>query len=290
MFQGETLPSDSFVDFDDVLNIGGGHGSAPTNKNPGFKDRALQCITDLVECCGTESGTVRAQHGNWYFPGGTRVGEFGSGTRFMVNRGPSEVINGQQVNGSVRLFRRYSNIPERGRFHCELPNAADPSVNQTIYVNICEFEIDYSYCIPIIITQCNGLSTVNFGFHFNVSHVIISPSTGFNATTAGEGDYSLNCSATLFELDHIISRSDVPSPNFQWFLNGCASLPSGVTTTSTVVSSMNETSETYTSTLQISSLSQCNIGMYTCQLGPARLMNSVMVTMDGIAMLMHDYW
>ena len=139
-FQGEILPNDSFVDFDDVLNIGS--GPAPTNRNPrnDAPGAALECITDLVDCCGTESGTVRAQHGNWYFPDGTRVGEFASsGTRFMVNRGPNEVINGQQFNGSVRLFRRFSAVPERGRFRCEIPNAANPSVNQNLYVNICEF-------------------------------------------------------------------------------------------------------------------------------------------------------
>ena len=141
MFQGATfIPSDSFVDFDDTLNIGSGPG--PSNRNPGFENRALQCITDLEDCCGTESGTVtaRAQHGNWYFPDGTRVGEIASGgVRFMVNRGPNEIINGEQFYGSVRLFRRFSGVPERGRFRCELPSAADPSVNQILYVNICEF-------------------------------------------------------------------------------------------------------------------------------------------------------
>ena len=130
------------MDLDDVLNIGSGSG--PTNRNPGttgINGAALQCITDLVDCCGTESGSpVSAQHGNWYFPNGTAIG-FGSGrtTRFVVNRGPNEVINGQQFNGSVRLFRGVSGVPERGRFHCELPNAADPSVNQILYVNICKF-------------------------------------------------------------------------------------------------------------------------------------------------------
>ena len=99
--------------------------------------RALQCVTDLVDCCGTESGTVRTECGDWYFPDGRRV-EFGGGTRFLVNRGPNEVINRQQFNGSVRLFRRFSGVPERGRFFCELPNAADPTVNQVLYVNICE--------------------------------------------------------------------------------------------------------------------------------------------------------
>ena len=125
------------MDFDDVLNTGN-PGSAPTNRNPGSDGAALECITDLVDCCGTESGSpVRAQHGNWYFPDGARVGEFSGGTRFMVNRGPNEVIDGQQFNGSVRLFRRFSDVPQRGRFRCELPNAA--GVDQNLYVNICEF-------------------------------------------------------------------------------------------------------------------------------------------------------
>ena len=125
------------MDFDDTLNIGG-DPAAPTNRNPGTNGAALECITNLENCCGSESDSPvsRAVHGNWYFPGGTRVGEFGGGTRFMVNRGPNEVIGQQQVNGSVRLFRRYSDVRERGRFYCELPNAAN--VNQTIYVNICE--------------------------------------------------------------------------------------------------------------------------------------------------------
>ena len=67
----------------------------------------------------------------------------------------------------------------------------------------------------------------------------------------------------------------------------CALLPSGVTAMPTaVMSSSNSTSETYTSTLQISSLSRCNVGSYTCRLGPARLMNNVTVTVNGIAMYM----
>ena len=128
---------------------------------------------------------------------------------------------------------------------------------------------------------------MNFGFRFNIDHVTIAPSTG-SATTAGQRDYSLICSATLFDPSRL--PSGVPSPNFQWFLNGCASLPSGVTAMPTVMSSSNSTSETYTSTLQFSPLSRCHVGMYTCRLGPARLTNSVMVTVDGIAIPVHDHW
>ena len=81
VFLGEALPSDSFVDFDDVLNIGGGPG--PSNRNHAFEDRALQCITG-------------------------------------------------------------------GRFRCELPSAANPSVNQIIYVSICEF-VAQIVCTHIIV-------------------------------------------------------------------------------------------------------------------------------------------
>ena len=131
MFFEATLPSDSFVDLDDILNTGGGPG--PSNSNP--RVDALQCITDLVDCCDAPR-TVR---GDWYFPDGTRVESTGSGAVFLVNRGPNEVIGQQQFNGSVRLFRRFSAVPERGRFRCELPNVANPNVNQILYANICEF-------------------------------------------------------------------------------------------------------------------------------------------------------
>ena len=131
------------MDLDDVLNLGNFEPN-PTNRAPARDDAALQCMTDLVDCCGTESdtpsGIMRTERGNWYFPDGTIVG-FGGGTRYLVNRGPNEVINGQQFNGSVRLFRRYSGVPERGRFRCELPSAADSNVNQTLYVIICELRI-----------------------------------------------------------------------------------------------------------------------------------------------------
>ena len=137
------------MDFDDVLNIGSGPG--PTNRNPrsDVSGAALECITDLVDCCGTESDSPvsRAQRGNWFFPGGTNVESASGAARFMVNRGPNEVIHGQQFNGSVRLFRSFSAVTGRGRFYCELPSAANPSTDLTIYVNICELIVIIGYMI-----------------------------------------------------------------------------------------------------------------------------------------------
>jgi hypothetical protein len=125
---------------------------------------------------------------------------------------------------------------------------------------------------------------VNFGFQYDADPVTISPSTGSTATTAGERDYSLYCSATLFQPSRL--PSDVPSPNFQWSFDGSTSLrASGVTTMPTVLRSSNSTSETYTSTLQFSLLSLSHAGMYTCRLGPGRLVNSAMVTVNGMIRL-----
>ena len=112
-----------------------GYDVTPTNSRPDLHDGALLCVTDLVDCCG-ETRTVR---GSWYYPGGHMVpnrSTAGPRFTFLTNRGPNEFINGRQFFGSVRLFRRWSRPPERGRFRCELPNAANPSINQTVYVNI----------------------------------------------------------------------------------------------------------------------------------------------------------
>ena len=124
--KGVTIPSDSLVDTDDILYTTN-NGQNPTNANG--HDQTLVCETDLVDCCDAPH-TVR---GNWYLPNGNVVGNTGF-LVFHSNRGPSE----QQFNGSVRIFRRYT-TPQRGRFRCELPSAADPSVNQILYANIGEF-------------------------------------------------------------------------------------------------------------------------------------------------------
>ena len=129
------------MDIDDIMYTTptGPTSDVPSNTNP--RDEALKCVTDLEDCCGgtaLPSGTMRTEHGDWYLPGGSRVGFDTVGdVAYQANRGPNEVINGQTVNGSVRLYRRWS-PSGRGRFHCELPSAANPSVNQTLYAYICE--------------------------------------------------------------------------------------------------------------------------------------------------------
>ena len=132
---GVPIPNNSLVDFDDLLRRTPMtlNSDPPTNSNDGAQ--TLMCITDLVECCEIQ------ELGNWYYPNGTRVpsstGAYTYAT-FLANRGQNEVINGQQFHGSVRLFRRWSGPPERGRFRCELPSAANSTINQILYVNIGE--------------------------------------------------------------------------------------------------------------------------------------------------------
>ena len=105
--------------------------------------------------------------------------------------------------------------------------------------------------------------------------VAISPSAG--PTTAGEA-YSLTCSATLHARNPTLPDPNIPSPTFEWFFgpNDGNSLPFGLTTPGTVLSS-----DTYTSTLQFSPLSQSHTGMYTCRLGAVSLVNSNMFTVSG---------
>ena len=118
------------MDFDDTL-FTTSDSQNPTNANG--HDQTLVCETDLEDCCDAPH-TVR---GNWYLPNGDVVTNTGS-PAFRSNRGPNQVINGQQFNGSVRIFRRYT-PPERGRFRCELPSTANPNMNHILYANIGNF-------------------------------------------------------------------------------------------------------------------------------------------------------
>ena len=119
-------------------------GVVPSNANPELHNKSLLCVTDLVNCCRDPHEV----HGDWYYPNGSVVqyDTDGRNTAFRRNRGRNEILNGQQFYGSVRLFRRWS-PHERGRFRCELPSAANPTVNQTLYVYISEFYlINYYWC------------------------------------------------------------------------------------------------------------------------------------------------
>ena len=123
---------------------------------------------------------------------------------------------------------------------------------------------------------------VNFGVQYDQDHITTS-SSGSNTVGAS---YSLMCSSILHN-DSIPLPNNIPAPTFVWSFGPSDSdpLPSGVTDMGTTSGD----NITFTSTLQFSSLSQCYIGNYTCRLGPGRLVNSTMVTVNGIATCINDF-
>ena len=141
-FRGVIIPNNSFVDIDEIMYTAPSLCCNDLPSNTNSRDEALLCVTDLVDCCDSPH-TVR---GDWYYPDGRRVELNPSASvMFRANRGPNQIIGQTQFYGSVRLFRRYSTPSERGRFYCKLPSAADPNTNQTLLVNIGEFDTGFAY-------------------------------------------------------------------------------------------------------------------------------------------------
>ena len=108
----------------------------------------------------------------------------------------------------------------------------------------------------------------------NIGKVVLNQS-GFNTTRiAGEINFTLKCSAYIRTLPE-----NVPLPTFEWFFgpDNSSQLPSGV-----IVSNMMNSSNTYTSTLEFSTLSESHSGLYTCRLGGnERLAANTNITVKG---------
>ena len=113
---GQIIPNDSYV----------------LHTNVGAENTGLLCNTDKNDCCrGTDAPDGVAQ-GHWYSPDGTQVGTF---TDESANDPSRNFFYRNRDAGVVRL-NRVGNPSERGRFRCEVPNAAGDIV--TVYVNIGE--------------------------------------------------------------------------------------------------------------------------------------------------------
>ena len=92
-------------------------------------DGGLLCNTDRNDCCRASDGVAQGQ---WYLPDRSQVGSFTE-----VDTGhPRNFFYRNRFTGIVR-FNRLSDPPERGRFHCEIPN--DDGDTVTLYVNIGEW-------------------------------------------------------------------------------------------------------------------------------------------------------
>ena len=124
-FNGTTIPNDSYVLFGDI----------------GTHDASLQCNTDRHDCCSTSDHPNGVAQGRWYHPNGSEVLSF---TDQNTPGSPRNFFSRNRDTGIVRL-NCFGNPPERGRFHCEIPNTAGVMV--TMYVNIGEWFVSSS-------TQC----------------------------------------------------------------------------------------------------------------------------------------
>ena len=109
--QGLPTPNKSLVDVDDILDV----ERFVNPPSPSTYNEALLCETDLVRCCQTP------RLGSWYFPNGSIVPEDQEDVYIQYTYRSSWGQNENGRQGSVRLYRRYTN--STGRFHCKLPDA-----------------------------------------------------------------------------------------------------------------------------------------------------------------------
>ena len=114
---GETIPNDGYVLVTDI----------------GVGVSGLYCNTDRSGCCRGSDAPDGVAQGHWYLSDGTQAGSY---TQEIANDPTGNFFTRDRLTGVVRL-NRYGNPPERGRFHCEVPNAAGVMV--TMYVNIGEW-------------------------------------------------------------------------------------------------------------------------------------------------------
>ena len=115
---GETIPNDSYVL---VTNIS-------------VYDGGLYCNTDRRDCCRGIDTPAGVAQGQWYCPNGTQVRSFS--LEDAVNFGATRNFFYRNRDVGVVRLNRIGTPPERGRFRCEVPNAA--GANVTVYVNIGE--------------------------------------------------------------------------------------------------------------------------------------------------------
>ena len=98
------------------------NNSLVTLEDIGEGDDALLCLTDNRMCCARAQSPGGGILGNWYYPNGTGVANYGVMWGFYRNRGQSV----------VRLNRRRGG--ENGIYCCEIPDIN--SVTQFIYIGV----------------------------------------------------------------------------------------------------------------------------------------------------------
>ena len=112
------IPSDGYVLASDI----------------GTGDSGLHCNTDRIDCCRGSVNPSGTAQGHWYHPDGSEVMSFTA--EDAARPEPDNFFSRDRATGIVRL-NRYGNPTERGRFHCEIPDASGNTV--TLYLNIGEW-------------------------------------------------------------------------------------------------------------------------------------------------------
>ena len=109
---GTNYPNDSDIL---ITDVGGGDAGA------------LQCISDLTECCKNSHTVSDRALGEWFYPNRTDVGLKSKKETFYKNRD----------HRTVYLHRRMGSMSPIGKFCCEVPDAT--YTNITICVNLGEY-------------------------------------------------------------------------------------------------------------------------------------------------------
>ena len=115
--RGVTIPNDGYVQ---VSNIGDG-------------DTGLHCNTDRSDCCrSSDNPPSGPAQGQWYLPDGTQVMSY---TNEQSMDSTINFFSRNRDDGLVRL-NRFGTPPQtdRGRFRCEIPNAAGVLVNLSVNI------------------------------------------------------------------------------------------------------------------------------------------------------------
>ena len=118
------MDNDGYVNIEDIYI---GYRGSNSNTN------SLLCHTNAKGCCRSLSNNVPGR-GQWFLSNESIVLWNAQVGGYLRNRGA----------GVVRLYRElFSGPAERGRFHCEIPDAVN--VNLTLYANIRECNNNYYY-------------------------------------------------------------------------------------------------------------------------------------------------
>lgn len=100
-------------------------------------DEALNCFTDLTQCC-SDSDTPGQELGQWFYPNGSAVGLVSDGEQYYVDRGPSVVSLKQRNNRASKIS------PTSGQLCCEIPDATSTTTRICVTIRDVTSIGDYS--------------------------------------------------------------------------------------------------------------------------------------------------